>query len=602
MSTTIMATQPSFLDTLKREAGSAVDSITGIPAGLKQAFTAPPTADENAEFGGDTSGAKRVGLGLDRLLIKPVQNAASDYAHGRVSTDAALSVAPEALGTAAGTVVGGKVLDTALAGEHPQIAAQAASEHANTGGSTFDPTTGKNLAGSKNIAVGIAPEHSVISEHPVTPQQYSEFVAQHRDFLASSPNTAVGTHFDPATGLHHMELVGLTPSKMAASDMASQLGESYTYNLATDEKIPTGMDPNARPLAPASPTERAAQINAASPQREPYSGTHYSTAQIDMIDGARRGSSGGAEAARTRLGTQSGLGDDAPAGYYTYKSGSLGDASMAGRQRAYQVRGKMAFATTDSPEFQNGYAAGVQKASAAGADAQTAHQLGLNAAEKAVQDAGYDGYYSPKYPNTRFHFGSEPAVPLAPKEAPPLDLGSYGPPKADFKGKVPLDNLGFDFSPSKDYGDAARADVEKRMGGPLPRGLAERRDPLTAAQWPEQYRNGAQMLDSTGAGGANYTSADLAALKAKHGIPDVKPVATNGSGESSASMEAINRMKAERAQGIQRFRVDTRSGVRTPLIGPDAADAQAGPYDVIMQSTPQGDIELDRGQRARPMK
>jgi hypothetical protein len=117
--------------------------------------------------------------------------------------------------------------------------------------------------------------------------------------------------------------------------------------------------------------------------------------------------------------------------------------------------------------------------------------------------------------------------------------------------------MGFDFTPAKDYGNAARADVERRMGGPLPRGQAERRG---------------------GAPGG---------------------VTPNGSGESAASMEAINRVASEKKGGVKRVRIDTRSGNEMPLIGTDAVDAQAGPYDVIVQRTPQGDVELDRGVRAR---
>lgn len=59
-------------------------------------------------------------------------------------------------------------------------------------------------------------------------------------------------------------------------------------------------------------------------------------------------------------------------------------------------------------------------------------------------------------------------------QAPP-DFGRYGPLKKDFMGRVPEENLGFDPNPPVDYGAKAREDVERRMGGPLPRGQAERR-------------------------------------------------------------------------------------------------------------------------------
>lgn len=76
----------------------------------------------------------------------------------------------------------------------------------------------------------------------------------------------------------------------------------------------------------------------------------------------------------------------------------------------------------------------------------------------------------------------------------------------------------------------------------------------------------------------------------------------NASGESSASQEAINRVAQEKAAGIKRFKVDTRSGNRVPLVGVDAVDAKAGPYDVIVQAGPNGETVLDTGTKARPYK
>lgn len=533
----------------------AKDEISALRAGRptpgRQQYLSEKAAGYSPLYRALAPVASSVGLNVPGMEDSAQKGSIGGVAGHLVAPLAALGVS-EALGHA-------------LPGEHPTIASEALSEHANTGGSTYEPTTGKNLSGSRKIAVSVAPEHAAISDQPFTPQQYSDFVGTHRDLLSRNPSVAVGTQVDPTTGLHRMELVGTTSSKTAANALASHLGEDHAYNLATDEKIPTGADPNAdRPVSHMSVDERIQQLNAASPQKQPYNGTHFSDAKLDMIDGARRGAPNakgaavGSEAERLRLGSKTGMGEDAPAGFYTYKAGALPDASVASRKNTYQVRGSMAFASTDHPEFQNGYVSGVQKAIEAGADPKTAHQLGLNAAERAIQDAGYDGYHSPAHPNVRFHFGGAEATPVAPRQVPQLDLTApYGPPKADFKGSVPPENQGFDFSPAKDYGNSARADVERRMGGPLPRGTAERR------------------------------------------VPAVTP---NGSGESVASLEAVHRAAAEKKNGVQRLRIDTRSGNATPVIGPDAVDATAGPFDVIVQRTPQGDVELSRGLHARRMK
>jgi hypothetical protein len=80
-----------------------------------------------------------------------------------------------------------------------------------------------------------------------------------------------------------------------------------------------------------------------------------------------------------------------------------------------------------------------------------------------------------------------------------------------------------------------------------------------------------------------------------------KQVTINASSESSASLEAINRVSSERSRGIKRFRVDTRSGKEIPIVGSDAVDATAGPYDVIVQRGPEGEVILDSGARSRPV-
>jgi hypothetical protein len=103
-----------------------------------------------------------------------------------------------------------------------------------------------------------------------------------------------------------------------------------------------------------------------------------------------------------------------------------------------------------------------------------------------------------------------------------------------------------------------------------------------------------RMWESTAPEGAvKGGSARLAAKQAP------KSVATNGSGESSASQEAINRSTSDRRVGVKYYRVDTRSGVETPIIGADALDAKAGPYDEIIRRGPDGDTTLDAGRSAR---
>jgi hypothetical protein len=75
----------------------------------------------------------------------------------------------------------------------------------------------------------------------------------------------------------------------------------------------------------------------------------------------------------------------------------------------------------------------------------------------------------------------------------------------------------------------------------------------------------------------------------------------NASGESSASQEAINRAESERAQGVSRVAVDTRSGAERPLTGVDAVDYQPQPYETVeFRGGDQDGQEIARGDKARP--
>jgi hypothetical protein len=291
-----------------------------------------------------------------------------------------------------------------------QMAHEAVAEHHRTGGSTFDPRTSQNMAGSRHHAVGVAPEHAEVRHRPPTPEEHDNFVTAHRAIFERHMNSAVGTHHDPETGLHHMEIVGLTPSKNAAIEMAAHLGEKHIHSLHNDEKIPSVGD--GFQGSPMDVHGRLRHLHEQSPKRESYSGTHFSDKKLDIIEGARRGESGdakipasNADAARVHLGTKTGMGPDAPGGFYSVKAGAAAPPFAASKAHSHPVRGQFAFASTEHPAFKQGYADGVQKATLAGADPKTAHHLGLNSAEHALQDEGYDGYHSPSHPNVRFHFG-----------------------------------------------------------------------------------------------------------------------------------------------------------------------------------------------------
>ncbi len=128
--------QSGFWDTLSREGKSFTGTIAGIPSAVYHAFSEPPMQDEKDRWGAEeVAGPKRVGLGLHRLITAPVETAGkwySDAFSGKIplAYEQALSVAPEAIGSAAGSVVAGKLAEgapdaaKAVMDKAPEVGAQ----------------------------------------------------------------------------------------------------------------------------------------------------------------------------------------------------------------------------------------------------------------------------------------------------------------------------------------------------------------------------------------------------------------------------------------------------------------------------------------------
>lgn len=141
------------------------------------------------------------------------------------------------------------------------------------------------------------------------------------------------------------------------------------------------------------------------PPKKPFSGTHFSDAQIDggVLHGSRRGSSPqAADAHRIHLG------NGAPAGVYVYNDHSVGHPQITGRKNAYRVSGDKAIAQIESePIWMDTLKKSYQDGLAGGKDQQTAFFSAINDSEHALRDAGYDGYTSSKQPHTTFLFGDQ---------------------------------------------------------------------------------------------------------------------------------------------------------------------------------------------------
>lgn len=76
-------------------------SVLGLPGAIYHAAADPETEEEKQRSGeGFEKKIGPTGRVIDRLGVQPILNAASDYAHGRVTLEGAKSVMPEALGPA----------------------------------------------------------------------------------------------------------------------------------------------------------------------------------------------------------------------------------------------------------------------------------------------------------------------------------------------------------------------------------------------------------------------------------------------------------------------------------------------------------------------
>lgn len=93
-----------------REVHAGAKALKDMIPGAYHALTDPASTPEEQAIVGPHQGGG-LSLAIHRLITQPVKNAISDYASGRVTPDAALSVAPEAVGSAGANVITGKLID-----------------------------------------------------------------------------------------------------------------------------------------------------------------------------------------------------------------------------------------------------------------------------------------------------------------------------------------------------------------------------------------------------------------------------------------------------------------------------------------------------------
>jgi len=99
----------------------------------------------------------------------------------------------------------------------------------------------------------------------------------------------------------------------------------------------------------------------------------------------------------------------------------------------------------------------------------------------------------------------------------------------------------------------------------------------------------------------NLAQEDIKAVERLLHRPETGQALYAAHGQIGESPEAISRVASERQRGVQRIRIDTRSGRETPIPNTvDAVDVKPGPYDRIVLRYPDGRQEtVDQGPLAR---
>lgn len=146
--------------------------------------------------------------------------------------------------------------------------------------------------------------------------------------------------------------------------------------------------------------------------------------------------------------------------------------------------------------------------------------------------------------------------------------------------------------------------AERRAAGDysgLSRPMLSFRDSAPGDDMPDALSRAIDELSAQGGGDGAFDDR-LAELERTLGMSSIEqvdngPTATNGSGDSSASLEALSRDNGMRGRGEQ-FVVYDRAGNRRPLVGVDAVDYQARPGETYGVETRDGFRSLDdRGGR-----
>ena len=107
-------------------------------------------------------------------------------------------------------------------------------------GSTFDPATGENLLGSKNLfSVGLPTAYTMTDKNDLTEELLTKYLTEKKDVF-SQGRRAMGTWYSPTDGGLYLDVVDIVEGREAAEALARTNNQIGIYDLENDKYIETG--------------------------------------------------------------------------------------------------------------------------------------------------------------------------------------------------------------------------------------------------------------------------------------------------------------------------------------------------------------------------
>jgi hypothetical protein len=246
--------------------------------------------------------------------------------------------------------------------------------HNTNGGSTFD-TQGNNLSGANKYSVGSYPERTAQVEGELTPEHIRRFKTLNADLL-NQEGHGIGTWLDHDTGKHVIDVARLYDDRGEAVSAGKAANQKAIYHLGGEGEIPTGG--TGEPVKPLQ-LHHYSNVNGLTETDPEFFGTGKSGAERN-----RAKESGFPK--RTYFATEG------------YK-----EPAIQGQKYKYrsEIDPSKLYNIDDDKDglWQKGWQNG-----------------GATAAEIAVKNAGYSGYYSPEQGNAAAIFNKHPV-----EQVPDLD-------------------------------------------------------------------------------------------------------------------------------------------------------------------------------------